>query len=123
MVTLDKILKYVNRLQANRQVRIGLPLIVFLLVGSYGLSEFTQIRYEMHKRQGRNLEMEEELKKRKIKKKPQKSLEEVYDETVAKMDLNSWYNIRGPRPDEDSRAMQQEQREKHRAMIESQKLK
>ena len=121
MTTLDKLLKFVNNIRTSKQLQTGIPLLVFLLVGSYGLSEFTQVRYEIHKRQGRNFEMEEELKERKLKKKPSKSLEEIYDETVGNMDTNAWFNIRGPRPDEDSRAMQQEQREKHKNILEAKK--
>jgi len=112
----------VKTLRTNKPLQTGLPLIVFLLVGSYGLREFTQVRYEVHKRQGCSLEMEEELKARKLKKKPQKSLEEIYDETMSKMDTNAWFNIRGPRPDEDSRTIQQEQREQHQNALKAQSI-
>ena len=113
MTTLDKILKFVKQLSTNKPLLSGLPLLTFLLVGSYGLSEFTQVRYEMKKRHGRSLEMDEQLKARKLKRKPKQSMEEIYEETMNKLDTNAWFNIRGPRPDENSRAMQQEQREKH----------
>ncbi|KAG8560854.1 hypothetical protein GDO81_015159 [Engystomops pustulosus] len=67
----------------NPTVRYGVPMLLLVIGGSFGLREFTQIRYDVQK-----------LKNTKLKQKN-------YDE---------WKNIRGPRPWEDSKSYQDNQR-------------
>eukprot|EP00794_Sanderia_malayensis_P017379 gene17378-19118_t len=56
-----------------RLIRFGAPLLIFIVAGSFGLSEFTDI---------------------KIKKKDEK----IHQEIQKEVNIDKWENIRGPRP-------------------------
>lgn len=99
-----------KQIVTHPQFSAGTACLTFFFLGSYGLREFTQIRYDVKKMRGYSTEMEEELRKSGAKIKPQKSLETLYDEMIENKDLDDWYNIRGPRPDENSKQIQDEQR-------------
>ncbi|KAM9013816.1 cytochrome c oxidase assembly protein COX16 homolog, mitochondrial isoform 2-T2 [Guaruba guarouba] len=73
-----------RKLWRGRTMTFGVPLLLYLIGGSFGLREFAQIRYDVHKLHGKKLN---------------------------KTDLNNWENIRGPRLGEDSRSVQKQQRE------------
>lgn len=42
--------RYTQHLRQQPFFAFGLPFLVFVVVGSYGLSQFTQLRYEMKDR-------------------------------------------------------------------------
>ncbi|RVE57589.1 hypothetical protein OJAV_G00217700 [Oryzias javanicus] len=95
-------------LQRSKTLKYGVPMLMLVVGGSFGLREFTQIRYDAQK-----------IKKRldpslEAKVNPQKQsiiLEEEYQKLKEK-NLDEWKNIRGPRPWEDSREYQEQQRQK-----------
>ncbi|KAM9787908.1 cytochrome c oxidase assembly protein COX16 homolog, mitochondrial [Syngnathus typhle] len=92
-------------LQKNKTVRYGVPMLLLLVGGSFGLREFTQIRYDAQKLK-RKLDPSLEAKLN-----PQKQsviLEQEY-EKLKDDNLDEWRNIRGPRPWEDSREFQEQQ--------------
>ncbi|XP_018086589.1 cytochrome c oxidase assembly protein COX16 homolog, mitochondrial isoform X2 [Xenopus laevis] len=70
-------------LRKNKTFRYGAPMLLLIIGGSFGLREFTQIRYDA-----------QNLKRKKIK----------------DSDYEDWKNVRGPRPWEDSKSFQMEQR-------------
>ncbi|XP_035219772.1 cytochrome c oxidase assembly protein COX16 homolog, mitochondrial-like [Stegodyphus dumicola] len=93
----------VQRFQSLRRKRIfryGLPFLLFLFVGSFGIEQFASLRYEFRKNETLK---PENLAKLGIKKKTV-TLEEEY-EKLKKLDLDSWENIRGPRPWEEPQQM------------------
>ncbi|XP_064000140.1 cytochrome c oxidase assembly protein COX16 homolog, mitochondrial isoform X1 [Pogoniulus pusillus] len=78
---------------------------LYLIGGSFGLREFAQIRYDVHKLHGKvDPALKEKLKQNTV------TLESEY-EKLEKSDLDNWENIRGPRLWEDSRTVQKQQRE------------
>ncbi|XP_074765769.1 cytochrome c oxidase assembly protein COX16 homolog, mitochondrial isoform X1 [Athene noctua] len=78
---------------------------LYLVGGSFGLREFAQIRYDVHKLHGKvDPAFKEKLKQNTV------TLESEY-EKLEKSDLDNWENIRGPRLWEDSRTVQKQQRE------------
>uniref|UniRef100_A0A8B9M514 palmitoyl-protein hydrolase n=1 Tax=Accipiter nisus TaxID=211598 RepID=A0A8B9M514_9AVES len=78
---------------------------LYLVGGSFGLREFAQIRYDVHKLHGKvDPALKEKLKQNTV------TLESEY-EKLEKSDLDNWENIRGPRLWEDSRTVQKQQRE------------
>uniref|UniRef100_A0A3P9INX0 Cytochrome c oxidase assembly protein COX16 homolog, mitochondrial n=1 Tax=Oryzias latipes TaxID=8090 RepID=A0A3P9INX0_ORYLA len=95
-------------LRRNKTLKYGVPMLLLVVGGSFGLREFSQIRYDAQK-----------IKKRldpslAAKLNPQKQaviLEEEYEKLKEK-NLDEWKNIRGPRPWEDSREYQEQQRQK-----------
>ncbi|XP_037097336.1 cytochrome c oxidase assembly protein COX16 homolog, mitochondrial [Syngnathus acus] len=92
-------------LQTNKTVRYGVPMLLLVVGGSFGLREFTQIRYDAQKLK-RKLDPSLEAKLN-----PQKQsviLEQEY-EKLKDDNLDEWRNIRGPRPWEDSREFQEQQ--------------
>ncbi|KAL5008479.1 hypothetical protein ScPMuIL_014060 [Solemya velum] len=96
-------------MKRRRFFRYGMPFLVLVVGGSFGLKEFTSVRYQFRKsklvtpadaeKYGLNMKSKEE--------KP--SLEDIL-ETMNEKPLDSWENIRGPRPWEDSKQIQDMQR-------------
>lgn len=86
--------------------RRGAPFLICVIAGSFALKQFATIRYDFRK--GKKITNEEAAKYGLQKKEP-RSLEELYEEHE-KEDLDQWENIRGPRPWEDSKTVQDEQR-------------
>ncbi|XP_005149282.1 cytochrome c oxidase assembly protein COX16 homolog, mitochondrial isoform X2 [Melopsittacus undulatus] len=94
-----------RKLWRSRTMTFGVPLLLYLIGGSFGLREFAQIRYDVHKLHGKvDPALKEKLKQNTV------TLESEY-EKLNKTDLNNWENIRGPRLGEDSRNVQKQQRE------------
>ncbi|XP_013889874.1 cytochrome c oxidase assembly protein COX16 homolog, mitochondrial [Austrofundulus limnaeus] len=81
-------------------------MLLLIVGGSFGLREFTQIRYEDQKIRRRldpSLVAKVDVKKQSV------MLEEEY-EKMKEINLDKWKNIRGPRPWEDSKEYQEQQR-------------
>lgn len=76
------------------------------------LKQYTSVRYEFQK--GKKITNEEAEKYGiKMKNKDNKpTFESVYDE-IGQRDLDNWQNIRGPRPWEDSKSVQDFQKQKN----------
>ncbi|XP_043839588.1 cytochrome c oxidase assembly protein COX16 homolog, mitochondrial [Dromiciops gliroides] len=86
-------------LKKSKTLRYGVPMIVSTHVGgSFGLREFSQIRYDAIKTKI-DPELEEKLKRNKV------SLESEY-EKIKDSAFDDWQNIRGPRPWEDPDLLQ-----------------
>lgn len=84
------------QVRRNKFLRYGLPFISLLVLGSYGLSEFTSIVVKKREEKNRMLTAEEQLS---FQKKAGKiDLEEEYRKTNEKLDIEHWENKRGPRP-------------------------
>ncbi|XP_054469497.1 cytochrome c oxidase assembly protein COX16 homolog, mitochondrial isoform X2 [Anoplopoma fimbria] len=80
--------------------------MMLVVGGSFGLREFTQIRYDsqkIRKRLDPSLEAKVNVEKQSV------ILEEEY-EKMKQVNMEEWKNIRGPRPWEDSREYQEQQR-------------
>nr|XP_009688170.1 PREDICTED: cytochrome c oxidase assembly protein COX16 homolog, mitochondrial [Struthio camelus australis] len=85
---------------------------LYLVGGSFGLREFAQIRYDVHKLHGKvDPALKEKLKEKNV------TLESEYQK-LEKSDLDNWENIRGPRPWEDSKTVQKQRREAGRLKTE-----
>ncbi|XP_074548134.1 cytochrome c oxidase assembly protein COX16 homolog, mitochondrial [Halichoeres trimaculatus] len=93
-------------LKKNKTVKYGVPMLLLVVGGSFGLREFTQIRYDaqrIRKKLDPSLEAKVNLERQSV------ILEEEY-EKLKELNLEEWRNIRGPRPWEDSREYQAQQR-------------
>lgn len=90
-------LQFIKR---NRFLRFGLPMIAFVVLGSFGLSEFTSIRVKKRDEKNRMLSAEETLQF--MKKKDKVVVEEEYETIMRELDIDHWENKRGPRPWEES---------------------
>ncbi|KAL1790259.1 cytochrome c oxidase assembly protein COX16-like, mitochondrial [Sigmodon hispidus] len=85
-------------LRKNKTLRYGVPMLLLVVGGSFGLREFSQIRYDAVKIKV-DPELEEKLKANKI------TLESEY-EKIKDSTFEDWKNIRGPRPWEDPQLLQ-----------------
>ncbi|XP_072485364.1 cytochrome c oxidase assembly protein COX16 homolog, mitochondrial [Notamacropus eugenii] len=85
-------------LKKNKTLRYGVPMLILVIGGSFGLREFSQIRYDAAKAK-LDPEFEEKLKRNKV------SLESEY-EKIKDSTFDDWKNIRGPRPWEDPDLLQ-----------------
>uniref|UniRef100_A0A6Q2X990 Cytochrome c oxidase assembly protein COX16 homolog, mitochondrial n=1 Tax=Esox lucius TaxID=8010 RepID=A0A6Q2X990_ESOLU len=79
---------------------------LLIVGGSFGLREFTQIRYDVQKIRKK---LDPALEAKVNKQKQSVILEEEYQK-MKEVDLDKWKNVRGPRPWEDSKQYQEEQR-------------
>lgn len=109
---LDTIKNRFRNLFLKRQIRYGLPFLTFLTVGWLGLQEFARIRYDFKKKFGMTSEFQDKMENAGKTKNKQLSIEEEFEKLSGK-DLDDWYNIRGPRPGEDSREIQNIIRQEH----------
>ncbi|XP_047650642.1 cytochrome c oxidase assembly protein COX16 homolog, mitochondrial [Phacochoerus africanus] len=82
----------------NKTLRYGVPMLLLVVGGSFGLREFSQIRYDAVKIKI-DPELEKKLKMNKV------SLESEY-EKIKDSTFDDWKNIRGPRPWEDPDLLQ-----------------
>ncbi|KAK7078071.1 Cytochrome oxidase assembly [Halocaridina rubra] len=80
----------------RRVIRVGLPFLVLIVGGSFGLKEFAQLRYDFRNKRSVT---KDEADKIGVEMKTAKevTLESEY-EKVKSIDTTSWENIRGPRP-------------------------
>ncbi|XP_007472980.1 cytochrome c oxidase assembly protein COX16 homolog, mitochondrial isoform X2 [Monodelphis domestica] len=85
-------------LKKSKTLRYGVPMMVLIVGGSFGLREFSQIRYDAVKVK-LDPEFEEKLKRNTV------SLESEY-EKIKDSAFDDWKNIRGPRPWEDPDLLQ-----------------
>ncbi|XP_074643720.1 cytochrome c oxidase assembly protein COX16 homolog, mitochondrial-like [Tubulanus polymorphus] len=87
--------------------KFGAPFLVLVLGGSFGLRYFTSLRYEFSRKKAITEEEAEEfglqMRKEKV------TLDSEY-KRLQEMELDTWDNIRGPRPWEDSKTVQDAQR-------------
>ncbi|KAK6183017.1 hypothetical protein SNE40_010572 [Patella caerulea] len=99
-----------NQFSKNRFLKHGLPFILLVVGGSFALENLTRLRYEFRQRKEVDFETAEKELGIKIKKKETPvSIESLHEEMKQK-DLDSWQNIRGPRPWESSKDIQEELR-------------
>jgi len=82
------------------------PFVGFVVGGSFFLRELGTIRYTFRKS---NRLTEAEARQAGLKVDDDETLKEMLEE-IQKKDLNNWENIRGPRPWEDSKSIQEAQR-------------
>lgn len=96
---------------SSKFLRSFVPFIV-LVIGSFvGLAQFRKINYKYGRNDPKTLN-KEDLEKGGMNSedyqfKMADSLRNEYEELRKKIDLDNWKNIRGPRPWEDSKAIQQ----------------
>ncbi|KAM6464078.1 cytochrome c oxidase assembly protein COX16 homolog, mitochondrial isoform X2 [Python bivittatus] len=95
---------WMRRLRKNKSLQYGVPMMVLIVGGSFGLREFAQIRYDIQKVRGK---MDPELIKK--LKKSNVTLESEY-EKIKNASFDDWKNIRGPRPWEETGSNQEKQR-------------
>ncbi|XP_049451481.1 cytochrome c oxidase assembly protein COX16 homolog, mitochondrial [Epinephelus fuscoguttatus] len=93
-------------LRKNKTVKYGVPMVLLIVGGSFGLREFTQIRYDAQKIRKK---LDPSLEAKVNVQKQSAILEEEY-EKLREVNLDEWKNIRGPRPWEDSKEYQEQQR-------------
>jgi len=94
----------------NTFLSFGVPFLVLLVGGSFALKHFAQLRYTFRKKILITREQAEEfgLNMKPVGEEP--TLESEF-EKMKKIDIDHWVNIRGPRPWEDSKAVQQAQKQ------------
>ncbi|RUS79237.1 hypothetical protein EGW08_013022 [Elysia chlorotica] len=100
-----------RKLLGSRLFRTGVPFLVFVVGGSYFLQQFASIRYDF--RQGKRLS-KEEAESMGLKQVDVKVVTQEIFKDIEKGDLDTWQNIRGPRPWEDSKTFQAAERQRAR---------
>lgn len=85
-----------RRVTRNKSIRYGLPFISLLVVGSFGLSEFSSI--VISKREEKNRMLSTEEARAFLNPDKKFDIEKEYEKTMEKLDIDHWENKRGPRP-------------------------
>ncbi|XP_078089479.1 cytochrome c oxidase assembly protein COX16 homolog, mitochondrial [Mustelus asterias] len=93
-------------LSRSRTLKYGLPMLLLITGGSFGLREFAQVRYDVQKVKRK---IDPHLEAQLNKNKNNTTIDSEYQK-LEQQNLDDWVNIRGPRPWEDSRTHQEEQR-------------
>ncbi|XP_022088601.1 cytochrome c oxidase assembly protein COX16 homolog, mitochondrial-like [Acanthaster planci] len=101
--------KILDAVKKSRFLRFGVPMLVIVVGGSFGLKEFRTLRYEIIDRR-KTVDLETDEKLNEYKKKDKITIEGEYKK-LQNEDIDTWHNIRGPRPWEDSKEFQAMQRE------------
>ncbi len=98
---LQKMSGTLRKFTKSQFFRYGLPFFSLLVIGSFGLSEFTSIVVAKREKRSRMLTSEEALS---YGKKVEKvDVEEEYEKTMKELDIDNWRNKRGPRPWEEQK--------------------
>ena len=85
-----------RRFTRSKNFRYGLPFISLLVLGSFGLSEFSSIVVTRREKNNMMLTAEEALDfQKKVKK---VNVEDEFKKMQEQLDIENWENIRGPRP-------------------------
>ncbi|XP_072394812.1 cytochrome c oxidase assembly protein COX16 homolog, mitochondrial [Diabrotica undecimpunctata] len=92
----------ISRFFKKKSVKYGLPFFVLMIGGSFGLREFTNLRYQFAKVSSVKPEDFEKLGIE-MKKPGEVTLESEY-EKIKKLDIDNWEQVRGPRPWEETAA-------------------
>ncbi len=91
---------FYQSLRKSKALKFGLPFVSLLVIGSFGLSEFTAINVKKREEKNRSLTADEALEfQKKVKK---VDVEQEYKDLNKKLDIEHWENKRGPRPWEDN---------------------
>ncbi|KAM7361104.1 cytochrome c oxidase assembly protein COX16 homolog l(3)neo43 [Cochliomyia hominivorax] len=91
----------INKLKRNKSFKYGVPFLILMVGGSFGLQEFTRIRYQFSKQQTVTPEEMEEFGIS-MKKPEEVTIDKVYNETIKTLNIDDWENKRGPRPWEEN---------------------
>lgn len=84
----------------RRFVKYGVPFLIVIVGGSFGLKQFTQLRYQFSTV---SQVTPEEMKKHGITmKKPGEVTLETEYEKIKNLDIDNWEQVRGPRPWEEN---------------------
>ncbi len=87
---------FLTRLKKSKFLRYGLPMITFVVIGSFGLAEFTAIRVKKRDEKTRMLTAEESLQ---FQKKVEKvDVGQEWEKMQDTINIDKWENKRGPRP-------------------------
>ncbi|XP_001359901.2 cytochrome c oxidase assembly protein COX16 homolog, mitochondrial [Drosophila miranda] len=86
-------LKYYSK---RKSFKYGVPFLIMMVAGSFGLQQFSNLRYQYSKKQPVT---PDEMKKYGVnmKKRQEVTLETEYDKVRA-VNIDEWENKRGPRP-------------------------
>uniref|UniRef100_A0A1A9UZ38 Cytochrome c oxidase assembly protein COX16 homolog, mitochondrial n=1 Tax=Glossina austeni TaxID=7395 RepID=A0A1A9UZ38_GLOAU len=85
-----------KKIKKNNNFMYGVPFLIFMVAGSFGLQKFSVLRYKYSRQQTVTPE-ERELVGVNMKKPEDVTIEREF-EKIKKLDIGNWENIRGPRP-------------------------
>ncbi|XP_058118634.1 cytochrome c oxidase assembly protein COX16 homolog, mitochondrial [Anopheles ziemanni] len=84
----------------RKSFRYGVPFLLLMVGGSFGLQQFAQLRYTFSKK-GSLTRQEAEKYGINMKRTEEVTLEGEY-EKIKQLDIDQWENVRGPRPWEET---------------------
>lgn len=96
VVLIRRKINKMNNILNNKHFKYGLPFIITVVGGSYGLKFYSQLRYDIQNER-HIMSKTKELQKIIGPTKP-KTIEEEYEEYKKTVNIDNWKNIRGPRP-------------------------
>lgn len=95
----------------DQAIKYGIPFILLIVGGSFGLKEFSQLRYQFSRNKAITREELEEMSGVQMKDTEEVTLEKLYEE-VKQIDIDHWESVRLPRPWEETGTPQNSTTEK-----------
>jgi cytochrome c oxidase assembly protein subunit 16 len=84
-------------LTKNRHFKFGLPFMIAVVGGSFGLQYYSQLRYDIYNER-HIITKAKALEKALVDPSKQVTIEQEYEDYKKNVNLDDWQNIRGPRP-------------------------
>ncbi|XP_015429567.1 PREDICTED: cytochrome c oxidase assembly protein COX16 homolog, mitochondrial [Dufourea novaeangliae] len=81
---------------SRKTMRHFLPFMILIVGGSFLLREFADVRYKF--RSVVSYDIKKDFQEKGIEVKKSASLEEEYENTMKKLNIDNWENVRIPRP-------------------------
>lgn len=85
-----------NRLRKSKHFMYGVPFLVAVVGGSFGLKFYSQLRYDIQNE--RHIMTKTKELRDMAGAQKEHTIEEEYEEYKRTVDIENWKNIRGPRP-------------------------
>ncbi|XP_018799278.1 PREDICTED: cytochrome c oxidase assembly protein COX16 homolog, mitochondrial [Bactrocera latifrons] len=89
-----------NVLFKRKSIKYGVPFLILIVGGSFGLEQFARLRYQFSRKQPVNPEDMEKYGVT-MKKPEEVTLDKEY-ERIKSLNIDEWENKRGPRPWEET---------------------
>ncbi|XP_053969713.1 cytochrome c oxidase assembly protein COX16 homolog, mitochondrial [Anastrepha obliqua] len=89
-----------NSLFKRKSIRYGVPFLFLMVGGSFGLEQFSKLRYEFSRKRTVSPQEMEKLGVS-MKKSDEVTLDKEY-EKIKSLNIDEWENKRGPRPWEET---------------------
>jgi len=99
-----QLVRNLKRIVRGKSFQYGVPFVSLIVIGSFGLSEFSSVIVAKREENNKRLTVEEALAATGVSK-SKVNVEDEYKRMIKELDIENWRNVRGPRPWEEPQDM------------------